>query len=90
MPACCGLTAAIRSRLAIVGIELQRSDEIACAIGRQRIGQRRFFAIGQTNLVRIDVSRADELEKAFRAANGCDGLLVQWDFLFAVMRKLTE
>jgi len=39
------------------------------------------------NLVRIDVSRANELESAFRAAKGSDGLLVQWDFLFAVMRK---
>jgi putative tryptophan/tyrosine transport system substrate-binding protein len=39
------------------------------------------------NLVRIDVSRADELEKAFMTAKGSDGLLVQWDFLFAVRRK---
>jgi len=38
-------------------------------------------------LVRIDVSRADELEKAFMTAKGSDGLLVQWDFLFAVTRK---
>jgi putative tryptophan/tyrosine transport system substrate-binding protein len=39
------------------------------------------------NLVRIDVSQADELEKAFMTAKGSDGLLVQWDFLFAVTRK---
>src|SRR5438874_593662 len=39
------------------------------------------------NLVRIDVSRADELEKAFMTAKGSDGLLIQWDFLFAVRRK---
>ena len=39
------------------------------------------------NIVRIDVSRADELEKAFMRAKGSDGLLVQWDFPFAVRRK---
>ena len=39
------------------------------------------------NIVRIDVSRADELEKAFMMTKGAGALLVQWDFLFAVMRK---
>jgi putative ABC transport system substrate-binding protein len=39
------------------------------------------------NLVRIDVSRADELEKAFMRTKGAGALLIQWDFLFAVMRK---
>src|SRR5207237_1170106 len=39
------------------------------------------------NLVRIDVSRADELEKAFMTAKGTGALLVQFDFLFAMMRK---
>ncbi len=39
------------------------------------------------NLIRLDVSRANELEKAFMTAKTSDGLLVQWDFLFAVTRK---
>jgi putative ABC transport system substrate-binding protein len=39
------------------------------------------------NLVRIDVSRPDELEKAFMRTKGAGALLIQWDFLFAVMRK---
>jgi putative tryptophan/tyrosine transport system substrate-binding protein len=38
-------------------------------------------------LVRIDVSRADELDKAFMAVKDLDALLVQWDFLFAVLRN---
>ena len=38
------------------------------------------------NLVRIDVSRADELEKAFMTAKAAGALLVQFDFLFAMMR----
>ena len=36
------------------------------------------------DLVRIDVSRAEELEGAFKRVKGLDGLLVQWDFLFSV------
>ena len=39
------------------------------------------------DLARIDVSRAEELDKAFTATKGLDGLLVQWDFLFAVQRS---
>jgi putative tryptophan/tyrosine transport system substrate-binding protein len=39
------------------------------------------------NLVRIDVSRADELDTAFTRTKGSEALLVQWDFLFAVARK---
>lgn len=39
------------------------------------------------DLARIDVSRADELDKAFMAAKDSDALLVQWDFLFAVLRN---
>ena len=39
------------------------------------------------NLVRIDVSRADELNTAFTRTKGSEALLVQWDFLFAVARK---
>jgi putative tryptophan/tyrosine transport system substrate-binding protein len=38
------------------------------------------------DLARIDVSRADELDKAFMAVKDSDALLVQWDFLFAVLR----
>jgi putative ABC transport system substrate-binding protein len=38
-------------------------------------------------LVRIDVSRADQLDKAFMAVKDLDALLVQWDFLFAVERS---
>jgi putative ABC transport system substrate-binding protein len=37
------------------------------------------------DLARIDVSRAEELEGAFKGAKGLDGLLVQWDFLFSVV-----
>jgi putative ABC transport system substrate-binding protein len=37
------------------------------------------------DLVRIDVGRAEELERAFGGVKGLDGLLVQWDFLFAVL-----
>src|SRR5437868_1293678 len=40
-----------------------------------------------SELVRLDVSRADELEKAFMTAKGTGALLVQFDFLFAMMRK---
>jgi len=39
------------------------------------------------DLARIDVSRADELDKAFMAVKDSDALLVQWDFLFAVLRN---
>jgi putative ABC transport system substrate-binding protein len=39
------------------------------------------------DLARIDVSRADELDKAFMAVKDSDVLLVQWDFLFAVLRN---
>jgi putative ABC transport system substrate-binding protein len=38
-------------------------------------------------LARIDVSRAEQLEGAFKSIKGSDGLLVQFDFLFAVMRS---
>jgi putative ABC transport system substrate-binding protein len=38
-------------------------------------------------LARIDVSRAEQLERAFKGIKGLDGLLVQFDFLFAVMRS---
>jgi putative tryptophan/tyrosine transport system substrate-binding protein len=37
--------------------------------------------------IRIDVSRADELQTAFTTSKGSEALLVQWDFLFAVARK---
>jgi putative tryptophan/tyrosine transport system substrate-binding protein len=37
------------------------------------------------DLVRIDVSRAEELEVAFKGVKGLDGLLVQWDFLFSFL-----
>jgi putative ABC transport system substrate-binding protein len=36
---------------------------------------------------RIDVSRADQLDKAFATVKSSDALLVQWDFLFAVERR---
>jgi len=36
------------------------------------------------DLARIDVSRAEELEGAFKGVKGLDGLLVQWDFLFSI------
>ena len=39
------------------------------------------------DLVRIDVSRAEELEGAFKGAKGLDGLLVQWDFLLSTLSK---
>ena len=38
-------------------------------------------------IVRINVSGAEQLESAFRDFKGLDGLLVQYDFLFVVMRK---
>jgi putative ABC transport system substrate-binding protein len=38
-------------------------------------------------LARIDVSRAEQLEEAFKGIKGLDGLLIQFDFLFAVMRN---
>jgi putative tryptophan/tyrosine transport system substrate-binding protein len=38
-------------------------------------------------IARIDVSRAEQLEGAFKSIKGLDGLLVQFDFLFAVMRS---
>jgi putative ABC transport system substrate-binding protein len=37
------------------------------------------------DLNRIDVSRPEELEKAFKTITGLDGLLVQWDFLFSIV-----
>jgi putative ABC transport system substrate-binding protein len=37
------------------------------------------------DLARVDVSRAEELEVAFKGVKGLDGLLVQWDFLFSVL-----
>jgi putative ABC transport system substrate-binding protein len=37
------------------------------------------------DLARIDVSRAEDLEGAFKGVNGLDGLLVQWDFLFSIL-----
>jgi putative ABC transport system substrate-binding protein len=37
------------------------------------------------DLARIDVSRAEELEGAFKGVRGLDGLLVQWDFLFSLL-----
>lgn len=37
--------------------------------------------------IRIDVSRAEELEGAFKGVKGLDGLLVQWDFLFSVLSR---
>jgi putative ABC transport system substrate-binding protein len=39
------------------------------------------------DLTRIDVSRADQLDEAFIAVKDSDALLVQWDFLFAVLRN---
>lgn len=39
------------------------------------------------DLTKIDVSRPEELEEAFKAVKGLDGLLVQWDFLFAIFRS---
>jgi putative ABC transport system substrate-binding protein len=43
------------------------------------------------DLVRIDVSRAEDLEGAFKGVNGLDGLLVQWDFLFSTLtRQIAE
>jgi putative ABC transport system substrate-binding protein len=39
------------------------------------------------DLARIEVSRVEELEAAFKSVNGLDGLLVQWDFLFSVLRS---
>jgi putative ABC transport system substrate-binding protein len=40
------------------------------------------------DLARVDVSRAEELEVAFKGVKGLDGLLVQWDFLFSVLAQL--
>jgi putative ABC transport system substrate-binding protein len=37
------------------------------------------------DLVRVDVGRAEELERAFKGIKGTDGLLVQWDFLFSTL-----
>ena len=37
------------------------------------------------DLTRIEVSRAEDLEEAFKGIKGVDGLLVQWDFLFSVV-----
>jgi putative tryptophan/tyrosine transport system substrate-binding protein len=38
------------------------------------------------DIARIDVSRAEELDGAFKGVKGSDGLLVQWDFLlFSVL-----
>jgi len=43
------------------------------------------------DLVRIDISRAEELKRAFKGVKGFDGLLVQWDFLFSVVsRQISE
>lgn len=43
------------------------------------------------DLVRIDVSRAEDLEGAFKGVKGLDGLLVQWDFLFSTLtRQIAE
>jgi putative ABC transport system substrate-binding protein len=39
------------------------------------------------DLARIDVSRADELDKAFMVVKDTDALLVQFDFLFVVLRN---
>jgi putative ABC transport system substrate-binding protein len=40
------------------------------------------------NIAKIEVSRAEQLEAAFEGLKGVDGLLVQWDFLFAVQSSL--
>src|SRR6478735_4916117 len=37
------------------------------------------------DIAKIEVSRAEELEAAFKGLNGVDGLLVQWDFLISIM-----
>jgi putative tryptophan/tyrosine transport system substrate-binding protein len=37
------------------------------------------------DVARIEVSRAVELEGAFKGVKGLDGLLVQWDFLLSVL-----
>jgi putative ABC transport system substrate-binding protein len=37
------------------------------------------------DLTGIEVSRAEDLEGAFKGIKGVDGLLVQWDFLFSVL-----
>ena len=39
------------------------------------------------DLIRIDVSRADELDEAFKAVKDSNALLVQFDFLFVVLRN---
>jgi putative tryptophan/tyrosine transport system substrate-binding protein len=37
------------------------------------------------DIARIEVSRAEELEAAFKGVRGLDGLFVQWDFLFSIV-----
>ena len=37
------------------------------------------------DIAKIEVSRAEELEGAFKGLKGVDGLLVQWDFLISIM-----
>jgi len=37
------------------------------------------------DLAKIDVGRAEDLDGAFKGVKGLDGLLVQWDFLFAIL-----
>jgi putative ABC transport system substrate-binding protein len=37
------------------------------------------------DIARIEVSRAEELEWAFKGLRGLDGLFVQWDFLFSIV-----
>jgi putative ABC transport system substrate-binding protein len=37
------------------------------------------------DIARIEVSRAEELEWAFKGVRGLDGLFVQWDFLFSIV-----
>ena len=37
------------------------------------------------DLTGIEVSRAEDLEEAFKGIKGVDGLLVQWDFLFSTV-----
>src|SRR5256885_761173 len=44
-------------------------------------------AAARVGVVRVDVSRAEELEGAFRRVKGLDGLLVQWDFQFSVVSR---
>jgi putative ABC transport system substrate-binding protein len=37
------------------------------------------------DIAKIEVSRAEELEGAFKGLKGVDSLLVQWDFLFSIV-----